>query len=334
MTRLFRLSVCILLVLHVVPVQADNRANPGPYKVVSVQGEWADPDRAGRVVLWKAYFPADLKRPAPVVIFSHGAGGSRETNGMLGRHLASHGFVALHLQHEGSDNRAVRENPRALRAVQDPKASEPRFRDIAFVVRLLKQPDRLGELKGRIDPTRIGMSGHSYGGLTSQVVAGQFVKGFGQELAIPELKGAFILSPSPPRPSYGDTKDSFRNMLMPLFSVTGTEDEAPGREFAAKDRRALFDHTSNVDQWLLILNGGTHFTFSGEEKLSPVARLFPGMKPDPNLAANHEIIRAAALAFWQVTLLGDKESKRYLDQGEFARFIGNRGFLEVKPGKQ
>ena len=81
---------------------------------------------------------------------------------------------------------------------------------------------------------------------------------------------------------------------MPLFSVTGTEDEAPGRGFAAKDRRALFDHTSNVDQWLLILNGGTHFTFSGEEKLSPVARLFPGMKPDPNLAANHEIIRAAA----------------------------------------
>lgn len=179
-------------------------------------------------------------------------------------------------------------------AVQGQKASEPRFRDIAFVVKLLKQPDRLGELKGRIDPTRIGISGHSYGGLPSQVVAGQFVKRFGYALAIPELQGAFILSPSPPRPSQGDTKDSFRNMPMPLFSVTGTEDEAPGRGFAAKDRRALFDHTSNVDQWLLILNGDTHFTFSGEETLFPVARLFPGMKPDPNLAANHEIIRAAA----------------------------------------
>jgi hypothetical protein len=179
-------------------------------------------------------------------------------------------------------------------AVQGQKASEPRFRDIAFVVKLLKQPDRLGELKGWIDPTRIGISGHSYGGLPSQVVAGQFVKRFGYALAIPELQGAFILSPSPPRPSQGDTKDSFRNMPMPLFSVTGTEDEAPGRGFAAKDRRALFDHTSNVDQWLLILNGDTHFTFSGEETLFPVARLFPGMKPDPNLAANHEIIRAAA----------------------------------------
>jgi predicted dienelactone hydrolase len=328
------MGACILFALCFVPAQADDRAKSGAYKVVVVEGEWIDQDRAGRSVLWKCYLPDGLKSPAPVVLFSHGAGGSRETNGMLGRHLASHGFVALHLQHEGSDNRAFRENPRSLRAVQDPKASEPRFRDIAFVVSMLKKPDRLGELKGRLDPTRIGMSGHSYGGLTSQVVAGQFVKGFDQKLAIPELKGAFILSPSPPRPSYGDLKDSFKKMFMPLFSVTGTEDEAPGREFAANERRALFDHASNVDQWLLILNGGTHFTFSGEEKLSPVARLFPGMKPDPNLAVHHEIVRAAALAFWQMTLRDDKEARRYLNEGGLAKFVANRGTLEAKTGKR
>jgi predicted dienelactone hydrolase len=221
-----------------------------------------------------------------------------------------------------------------MRARLDPKTSEPRFRDIAFVVNILKKPEHLGALRGRVDSTRVGMSGHSYGGLTTQVIAGQFVMGFGQKLAIPELKGAFILSPSPPRPLYGNEEDSFKNMLMPLFSVTGTEDEAPGREFAVKDRRVPFDRTSNVDQWLLTLQGGTHFTFSGEAKLPPLARLFPGMKDDPNLAVHHEIIRAAALAFWQVTLRGDREARRYLDGGEFAKFIGNRGILEVKAGKK
>jgi len=334
MTRFFYLNVCLLFTLLVVSAQADDRADPGPHQVSVVEGEWKDDDREGRSVLWKCYLPADLKAPAPVVLFSHGAGGSRQTNGMLGRHLASHGFAALHLQHEGSDNRAVRANPRSMSARFDPKASEPRFRDIAFVVNKLKKPDRLGELQGRIDPDRIGMSGHSYGGLTAQVVAGQFVNGFDQKLAIPELKGAFILSPSPPRPLYGHNNDSFTNMLMPLFSVTGTEDEAPGREFAVKDRRILFDRTSNVDQWLLTLNGGTHFTFSGEEKLPPVARLFPGMEDDPNLAANHRLIRAAALAFWQVTLQDDKQAKRYLDEGEFAKRIGKRGILESKPVKK
>lgn len=299
-----------------------------------VRGEWSDPERAGRSVLWKAYLPAGQKAPAPVVLFSHGAGGSRETNAMLGRHLASHGFVALHLQHEGSDNRAVRSNPRIMRAVQDPKASEPRFRDVAFVVQTLKKPERLGELQGRVDATRIGISGHSYGGLTTQVVAGQLVSGFGQRLAIPELKGAFVLSPSPPRTAYGTVQDSFKKMLMPLFWVTGTEDEAPGQEFTASERRVPFERTSNVDQWLLVLHGGTHFTFSGEERLTPVARLFPGMKPDPNLAANHRSIRVAALAFWQATLLGDRDARDYLDSGKLGSLIGSKSVFEIKPARQ
>jgi predicted dienelactone hydrolase len=333
MIRFFHLNLCWLLALSSVSAQADHRAAPGPHKVAVVEGEWKDDDREGRSVLWKCYLPADVKTPAPVVLFSHGAGGSRQTNGMLGRHLASHGFASLHLQHEGSDDRAVRANPRSMNARLDPKASEPRFRDIAFVVNELKRPDRLGQLQGRIDPNRIGMSGHSYGGLTAQVVAGQFVNGFDQKLAIPELKGAFILSPSPPRPLYGNEDGSFNNMLMPLFSVTGTEDEAPGREFHVNDRRIPFDRTSNVDQWLLVLNGGTHFTFSGEEKLPRVARRFPGMKDDPNLTANHSIIRAAALAFWQVTLRGDREARRYLDEGEFAKLMGKQGILESKPAR-
>ena len=40
---------------------------------------------------------------APVVLFSHGLGGSREGYGYLGSYWAAHGYVAVHLQHIGSD---------------------------------------------------------------------------------------------------------------------------------------------------------------------------------------------------------------------------------------
>jgi len=330
-TLLF-LMFCVCLTTAV--ARADDRSKPGPQMVEVIEGEWKDVDRAARLVLWKCYLPAGKDKPSPVVIFSHGGGGNRDSNEMLGRHLASHGFAALHIQHEGSDDRAVRANPRSLRAINDPKASEPRFLDIAFVVASLQSKDRIGALKGRIDPDRIGMSGHSYGGLTCQIAAGQNVRGYGQKLAVPALKGVFILSPSPPRESYGDAKSSFTNMLMPMFSLTGTADVPPDKSFAAKERRVPFEQTSNVDQWLLVLDGATHFTFSGQEKLPRVARLLPGMEADPNLAANHACIRAAALAFWQTVLLGDPEAKKFLSEGEYARFVGKRGIVEFKPGKQ
>jgi predicted dienelactone hydrolase len=325
-----------LLCVHVsaAGARADDRSKPGPQKVEVTDGEWKDADRASRSVLWKCYLPAGLDKPSPVIIFSHGGGGNRDTNAMLGNHLASHGFAAFHIQHEGSDDRAFRGNPRSLRDVNDPKASEPRFRDIAFVVANLQSKDRIGTLKGRIDPERIGMSGHSYGGLTCQIVAGQHVKGYEQKLAVPALKGVFILSPSPPREAYGDIKSSFTKMLMPMFSLTGTADIPPDKSFAAKERRIPFEQTTNVDQWLLVLDGATHFTFSGQKKLPKVARLLPGMDADPNLADNHACIRAAALAFWQTVLLRDPEAKKYLSEGEYARFVGKRGVVEFKAGKR
>lgn len=219
---------------------ADDRSEPGKYAVEEVYGEWKDSARKGRTILWKAYLPKESKTPAPVVLYSRGGGGNRESNAMLGRHLASHGFPAFHLQHEGSDNKAIRADRRALEAVNDPKASEDRFRDVAFAVKSLADEARTGPLRKRINPDRVGIASHSYGALTAQVVAGQVVNGYGQKLAVPELRGAFLLRPSPPRPAYGDEETSFVKMLMPMFSATGTADRPPDLSFTAADRTIPF----------------------------------------------------------------------------------------------
>lgn len=50
----------------------------------------------------KIYLPASHD-PAPVVLFSHGLGGTRKGCVYLGRHWSARGYVAVFLQHPGSD---------------------------------------------------------------------------------------------------------------------------------------------------------------------------------------------------------------------------------------
>jgi predicted dienelactone hydrolase len=266
----------------------------------------------------------------PVVLFSHGGGGSREGNPLLGEHLASHGMVCVHLQHEGTDDRAFRRNPRSIRdAANDPKLCVDRFHDVAFAVLQIEKNQLTQGLRDRLDSTRIGISGHSLGGITTQVIAGQHVTGFEQQFCLTKLRGAVILSPSPPRSGFGDSATAFRNMRLPMLSITGTADTPPDRSFPAKDRRIPFDRTSTVDQWLLVLDGATHFTFSGNLERPRIAALLPGMEADPKLAENHEKVKAVTLAFWRRTLFDDQNAKVLL-LNTLPTDVRSRGSLEYK----
>jgi predicted dienelactone hydrolase len=314
-------------------MRAEDLAQPGPHRVTAVLGSWKDA-KSDREIAWKCYLPKEAPRPVPVVIYSHGGGGNRETNEMLGQHLASYGVASLHIQHPGSDDVAFRKNPRSLKAVNNPKESEPRFRDVHFVVEMLGDPKTLGELSGKLDADRVGIAGHSYGGLTAQVIAGQVIKDYDQKLALPKLKGAFILSPSPPREDYGEPTTAFGKMLMPIFSLTGSADNPPDKAFTAKDRTELFKQAKTIDRWLLVLDGASHFTLSGQKTRPKISALIPGMEADPNLEKNHELIRIAAVAFWRTTLLEDQEAKKYLTEGGFGKRVGSRGSFDFLTGKK
>ena len=50
----------------------------------------------------RVFLPA-ATTPSPIILFSHGLGGSREGNAFLGEHWAKRGYVAVFLQHPGSD---------------------------------------------------------------------------------------------------------------------------------------------------------------------------------------------------------------------------------------
>lgn len=303
---------------------SDAYAIAGPNAVRTELGEFVDQARGGRKVLWKAYFPTGASR-APAVIYSHGGGGTRESGKIYAEHSASHGVASLHVQHVGSDRDAFRNDPQQISAgARDPKVGAPRFEDVIFVVAELQ---RTGGLSNAIDAGRLGVAGHSFGAIATLIAAGQSVTGFDQKLAAPGLKGAFALSPSPPRDGYGDPATAFDRMLMPIFHMTGTQDDAPNGDFKAPARRIPFDEARNVDQRLMILKGANHFTFGGD----PNPQLRGQSFSYPGLERHHDLIKAAYLAFWKLTFNADAKAKQFFDGGALKALLGPGDTLEFKP---
>ena len=125
----------------------------------------------------RVYLPA-AAAPAPVVLFSHGLGGSREGSAFLGRHWGARGYVAVFLQHPGSDDSVWRGKPVGERmAAMDGAADGPNFlrrvQDVHAVLDQLAtwQAEAGHALCGRLDLARVGMSGHSFGAVTTQAVS-------------------------------------------------------------------------------------------------------------------------------------------------------------------
>lgn len=296
----------------------------GPYRVVQVEGEWRDA-RRDRVVPYLIRYPEGATGPAPVVIFSHGLGGGRRGAAYYGEHLASHGYVVVMVQHPGSDLsiwNGVRPNlgnvdqAMLARAVADPRVTINRFLDIPFALdQLVAMNAADGPLKGRLDLTRIGMSGHSFGAVTTQAMAGQVYPG-GRSLPEPRFTAFLAMSPSAARD--GDNATAFGSITRPFLSLTGTEDsftvrsDEPAAEVVA-GRQQPFAHVSGPDM-LVLLTGGDHMVFSGRQEV--------GGAPRPNDARHREIILAASLAWWDAWLKDDPKALAWLRDGGLADFAG------------
>lgn len=296
----------------------------GPYRVAQTEGEWRDA-RRDRVVPWLIRYPEGASGPAPVILFSHGLGGSRRGAAYYAEHLASHGYVVVMVQHPGSDVsiwNGVRPDPGNVdqgllaRVIADPRVTLNRFLDIPFALdqlTLMNTAD--GPLKGRMDLTRIGMSGHSFGAVTTQAMAGQVYPG-GRSLPEPRFTAFLAMSPSAARD--GDNATAFGSITRPFLSLTGTEDsftvgagQAPAQVVAG--RQQPFAHVSGPDM-LVLLTGGDHMVFSGRQEVGAPAR--------PDDARHRQIILAAALAWWDAWLKEDPKALAWLRDGGLANFAG------------
>lgn len=300
----------------VAPAASAQTPQPGPSRLSVELGEWVDADRGGRVVPYKLYRPADLPAPAPVVIFSHGYGGTREAAAYLGEHLATHGFVAIHIQHAGSDDSIWRGKPEPLVAIaRTPITAEmtlARFGDLPFAIDRIEAMNRVGPLAGRLDVARIGMWGHSFGGVSTMAAAGQrFVGGVSKESRI---RAAAVFSPN--RPNGVPEAEAYASIDIPMLYVTGTNDEVPAFNQVLAHRRIAFDHAAGVDQYLVIFSGPDHMAWSG----GPVEG---GRAERADNPPAREKVKAIGLAFWNAYLRNDASARAWL-AGEGARsYLGD-----------
>ena len=302
---------------------------PGPHQVVTMTFDWADPARAGRRVPAKLYVPASTEAPCPVIIFSHGLGGTREGYEYLGRHWASHGYVSVHIQHVGSDDsawRGQRDTVAAMRrAAADPRNAIERPRDVRLAIDQLERLNtEEGELRGRLDLAHIGMAGHSFGAHTTLWVAGQPMLGpAGLQLPMgdPRVTAAIAMSPAPPpRASDAAIRRAFGQIRLPCMHMTGTEDQSIITSTTPAQRRIPYDCCSGSDQYLCIYSGGDHMVYSGRGRLADRPR-------DP---AFRQHTLELTTAFWDAYLRNDPAARTWLDGGAAAASLGADGTLEQK----
>ncbi|WP_416760799.1 alpha/beta hydrolase family protein [Roseateles sp. So40a] len=278
--------------------------------------DWSDPAR-DRAVPVRVYWPSGAAPAAgwPVVVFSHGMGGSRRGYSYLGSYWAAHGVVAMHVQHIGSDRRLWAGGfgwsnsltlVRRLQQAAQPGEAIERTQDVRFALDQLLA----GPLAARLDTTRLAIAGHSYGANTSLLLAGAQVPAasgmLGAGAPLPAMADArfraAILISAPPFYGEGDPAPILSRIAIPTLHISATDDEItiPGYYSGPSDRVALFDAIGGPRKALAMFSGGSHSIFTDRMNTG-------GLELNPKVkAATSEL----SLAYLRLVLDGDEAPLR------------------------
>lgn len=282
-------------------------------RISTLDIECTDEDRDRRIPL-RIYLPA-IQSTSPVVVFSHGLGGSRKGSRYLGKHWSERGYAAVFIQHPGSDESIWKDKPKhkrmaALKRAANRRNFMRRVRDIPAVLDQLESWNTSDghALNGKLNLERVGMSGHSFGALTTQAVSGQAYWGR-RSLADARIKAAIAFSPRPPK--RGTPEKAFGKVDIPWMLMTGTKDEPIIGSADAESRLDIFPALPAGDKYEVVLHGAEHMAFTDMSLAGEVE------KRNPN---HHRAILALSTAFWDACLRDDEAAGDWL-QGEDPRAI-------------
>jgi predicted dienelactone hydrolase len=276
--------------------------------------------------------PLDYRgAPHPVVVFTHGYGGTRVQSVYLTEYLASHGFVVAAPDHSGNTFAEV------VTETSLPAVDLARLRpgDVgstldALLERSAGWPD--DPLAFAADGGRVGVAGHSFGGFTALRVAGASIDIDAATQACADNPGELLCEGWPgeePLPSSqrdprfiaalpqapggtiafqlgGGTSD----VEVPTMVQAGTADATTPLETEAEPIYADLPSPA----YLLTVEGAGHFTFSDICTLLgvldiDVAQFDDGCSPDHIAPAEaHPVLQRSATAFARYHVAGDESA--------------------------
>ncbi len=310
---------------------------PGSFSVATVIFyDLVDADRENRRVPIKVHFPSDSGR-FPLVVISHGGGGTWDSHLYQARHLASHGYVVACLEHVYSNAERMKYYMNAgggmtmwdalRRIMKDPRAVLERPKDVRFAIdQMLRWNAAHEQLEGKIDSGRIAVMGHSFGAYTTLVVCGaQPVldyldpvvppgSGLAGDLSDPRVSFGLAMSPQSPGTVYFGT-NSYRTINRPLVCLSGSEDtqwDYKGAPMPPATRWQVLELLPPGEKYFVWLDRADHFSFSD----GPGASLFPSAsRPDVQ-----RISKALMVLFCDYFLKGKREARAYMN-GEYVNTL-------------
>jgi predicted dienelactone hydrolase len=264
-------------------------------------------DARNRDIPLRVFLPAQTA-PATVVLFSPGLGGSRAGSAYLGEHWAARGYVAVFLQHPGSDDAVWKNAPvggvsRAMNQAASPENFLLRVADVPAVLDQLQKwnTDKTNFLFGRLDGKKAGMSGHSFGAVTTEAVSGETMPMNGQEFTDARIGAAIAMSPSPAK--HLTQEEAFGAVKVPWLLITGTKDVSPIGGTTAEDRLKVYPALHGAPKFELVLFNAEHSAF--------IERALLGDR-QPRNPNHHRAVLALSTAFWDAYLHGDAGALAWL----------------------
>ena len=282
----------------------------------------------GRRIPLKIYYPQEGHPGGyPVVIFSHGAGMSKNRYGYLGRFWAENGYVVIHVTHlddgtvmikygkllvSGSWVPYSKEAEEAV--VEGPRVNRPL--DISFVIDSLAAIGKaMPELGARMDTARIGVAGHSFGAYTVMAVAGAVIHqraGGNRVFGDPRIRAFIAMS------LFGQGgAESWAPVTGPMLTLCGSKE--------SQSVLGSFKGLPPGEKYCVTVAGAGHQDFQDERLDGTPA---------------HEFIERVGLAYWNSVLRengpGGAAFVRALaaegiaDEGGALAGLGATGSLEAK----
>ncbi len=200
--------------------------------------------------------------PHPLIFISPGFGGSHRGYVGLASYWAANNYVVVRVNH--GDRTMNVQTAEDIWANATPADWRNRVRDLTFVLDSIGTlTQRYPELEGKIDLTKVGVAGHSYGAHTAMLVAGARTFPGGVSYADPRIKAIVVMSPQGPSETRGLTSESFTELRVPALFMTGTRDQGITDAETPEWRAEAFRLAPAGDKWLVTVEGAGHTTFAG-----------------------------------------------------------------------